>query len=85
MSRIKILIEEKNKIIVCLFFAVFLCISITVFRDYALSGLTPHLESAQISKSLLKKDFGIFKEINIKDTLKEKLDVNFKKFKSTVF
>lgn len=46
MIRIKILIEEKYKIGVCLFFAIFLCIGITLFRDYALSGLAPHLESA---------------------------------------
>ena len=37
MTRIKILIEEKYKVIVCLFFAVFLCISIAVFKDYGIS------------------------------------------------
>ena len=85
MTRIKILIEEKYKIGLCLFFAVFLCIGISVFKDYALSGLAPHLESAQISKSLVKKDSGTFKKINMKETLKKKLDADFKKFRSTVF
>jgi len=37
MDRIKILLEEKYKIIVCLFFVVFLCIGIIVFRDYGIS------------------------------------------------
>lgn len=67
------------------FFAVFLCISITAFKDYALSGLASHLEPAQIGKSLVKKDSDTFKEINMKETLKEKLDLDFKKFRSTLF
>ena len=37
MTRIKILIEEKYKIGVCLFFAAFLCIGISVFEDYGIS------------------------------------------------
>jgi len=37
MPRIKSLIEERYKIIVCLFFAVFLCIGIAVFKDYGIS------------------------------------------------
>ena len=37
MTRIRILIEEKYKIVVCLFFAIFLCIGITVFKDYGIS------------------------------------------------
>jgi len=37
MPRIKSLIEEKHKVIVCLFFAAFLCIGIIVFRDYGIS------------------------------------------------
>jgi len=37
MTRIKILIEEKYKIVVCLFFAVLLYIGITLFKDYGIS------------------------------------------------
>jgi len=85
MTRINILIEEKYKILVCLFFAVFLCISLTAFKDYTLSSLASHLEPAQIDKSLVKKDSGTFKESNMKETLKEKLDGDFRKFRSSVF
>lgn len=42
MDRIKTVIETNYKIIVCLFFAVFLCIGISVFRDYGLSWDEPY-------------------------------------------
>ncbi len=37
MNRIKALIEKKNKIVVCLFFAAYLFIGISIFKDYGIS------------------------------------------------
>ena len=37
MNRIKTLIEKKNKILVCLFFAAYLFIGISIFKDYGIS------------------------------------------------
>lgn len=36
MNRIKVLIERKYKIIVCLFFIAFLCLGLGIFRDYGI-------------------------------------------------
>lgn len=35
-SRVKILIEQKYKVIICLFFAVFLCTGLSIFKDYGI-------------------------------------------------
>ncbi len=41
MSKLKILIEEKHKIIVCLFFAVYLSVGVSIFKDYGISWDEP--------------------------------------------
>jgi hypothetical protein len=37
MTSIKISVEKKNKIVVCLFFAAFLCLGISIFSNYGIS------------------------------------------------
>lgn len=67
MNKIKIFIEEKYKVIVCIFFIVFLIIGISIFTDYSLGidELTLRGNGLKSVAYILKGDRGLF-ESNIR-------------------